>query len=168
MEDRLEIGKIVNTHGLRGEVKAVAWCDEPELFEELAYIYIDGSRYDIKAVRYQKANLILSLEGIDSIEQAGRYKNKVMQADRSQLDGLIDGERYFITDLIGLEVFWGERLLGQVADVIATGANDVYSIKTPEGRELLIPAISQVVKEIDIKRRIMRIEPIEGMIDGAV
>lgn len=168
MEDRLEIGKIVNTHGLRGEVKAVAWCDAPELFEELAYIYIDGSRYDIRAVRYQKANLILSLEGIDSIEQAGQYKNKVMQADRSQLDGLIDGERYFITDLIGLEVFWGERLLGQVADVIATGANDVYSIKTPEGRELLIPAISQVVKEIDIERRIMRIEPIEGMIDGAV
>lgn len=91
-----------------------------------------------------------------------------MLADRSQLDSLTDGARYFITDLIGLEVFWGERLLGQVTDVIATGANDVYSIKTPEGRELLIPAISQVVKEIDIERRIMRVEPIEGMIDGAV
>ena len=168
MEDKLEIGKIINTHGLRGEVKAVPWCDAPELFEELEYVYIEGRRFAIRTVKYQKANLILSLEGVDSVEEAERYKNKIMLADRSQLDSLTDGARYFITDLIGLEVFWGERLLGQVTDVIATGANDVYSIKTPEGRELLIPAISQVVKEIDIERRIMRVEPIEGMIDGAV
>lgn len=168
MEDKLEIGKIINTHGLRGEVKAVPWCDAPELFEELEHVYIEGRRFAIRTVKYQKANLILSLEGVDSVEEAERYKNKIMLADRSQLDSLTDGARYFITDLIGLEVFWGERLLGQVTDVIATGANDVYSIKTPEGRELLIPAISQVVKEIDIERRIMRVEPIEGMIDGAV
>ena len=103
--DKLEVGKIINTHGLRGEVKVVTWTDYPEVFEEIKYVWVKkktgDERLDIKNIKYQKNNIILKCTQIDSIEDAEKYKNMVLFADRDQLPPLPEGMHY-IVDLIGL------------------------------------------------------------------
>ena len=107
----LEAGKIVNTHGLRGEVKVAPWTDYPEVFEELDKLYLDdGTSFKIKSVKYHKSSVIVKLSGVDDVNVAERLKNKTVYVPREDMDNLAD-DTYFVVDLIGLEVFEDENYL---------------------------------------------------------
>lgn len=165
----LEVGKIVNTHGLRGEVKVVPWTDYPEVFEEISSVFIsrreETKEYKIKSVKYQKNNIILKLSGIDSIDEAEKLRGVILTTERSQLGELPEGT-YYIADLIGLAVYdESGELLGRISDVLQTGSNDVYVVKRDAGRDLLIPVIDDVVLSVDIDGGRVRVHLMEGLTD---
>lgn len=163
----LEAGKIVNTHGLRGEVKVVSWTDYPEDFEDIEYVYVKRKTGDekltISSIKYQKNNLIVKFAEIKDINEAEKYKNQVLYVEREMLGELPEGV-YYIADLIGLKVVDenGDEI-GKIADVFNTGANDIYDVKREGKKNLLIPVIDEVVKEIDLEKKTVRIEMMEGL-----
>lgn len=165
--DLLEVGKIVNTHGLRGEVKIVPWTDCPEVFEELEYVTArlrgGDKKLFISGIKYQKNNIIVKFSGIDRIEDAEPMKNSVLLAERDMLGELPEGT-YYIADLIGMEVCDEEgHIIGTVADVFSTGANDVYDVKRDGMKNLLLPVIDEVVKNVDTDKRKITVHIMEGL-----
>lgn len=164
-DDLLEIGKIVNTHGIRGEVKIQPWCDEPELFDELEYLFIDGGKYNIVRNRFHKTCQIVQLENVNSIDDAERLKNKIVYINRDDLE-LPEG-RYYIADIEGLTVKEQDgRILGVVDEIIKTGSNDVYSLKdTFNKKPVLIPVIEGVVLETNIDGGYIVVKLPKGLID---
>ena len=167
--DLLEVGKIVNTHGLRGEVKAVPWTDYPEVFEDIEYVYVkrggDEKKLTIVNVRYQKNNLILKIDGVDDIDEAQKYKNLIMYAPREMLGPLPEGVHY-IADLIGLEVVTDDgRSMGTIADVFNTGSNDIYEVKREGKKNMLLPVIDEVVLDVDTDLRKVTVRMIDGLED---
>ncbi len=165
MKDYLEVGQIVNTHGLRGDVKVMPWCDYPEVFHELAYVLIDGEEFDIEKSRIHKNMVILKLKGIDDINDAERYRNKTLTVPREELGELPEGT-YYICDLLGCIVETVEgRHLGKVCDIIKTGSNDVYVVEDDNKKQVLIPVIDDVVKSVDLENRSILVQPLKGLID---
>ncbi len=161
----LECGKIVATHGLRGEVKVLPWCDGPEALVPIKTFYLDGGNTPKRAerCRIQKNMVLLKLEGVDTPEAAQALRGRVLWLDREE-DTLEEGQ-YYIQDLIGLSVEdadTGERY-GTLRDVTETGANDVYHVAFPDGRVQLVPAIPQVIAKIDVDGGKMLIRPLEGL-----
>lgn len=165
----LEVGKIINTHGLRGEVKIVTWTDYPEVFEEIGSVFVkkqtEQKKLTIKNVKYQKNNIIVKFAEIDSIEEAEKYKNAVLSADRDALGELPEGV-YYIADLIDCTVFEenGDKI-GLLVDVFSTGSNDVYDIKRDGKKNLLVPIIDGVLKSVDINSKQIIIKIPEGLED---
>ncbi len=165
MNKLLELGKVVNTHGIRGEIKIQPWCDAPALFDELEYIYIGGKRFDILKSRLHKNCVIAAVEGICDINAAETLRNSIVTVEREMLGELPEGT-YYIADLEGLMVktMDGEEL-GRISEVIKTGSNDVYVLDTPGRKPILIPVIDQVVKEVNIEGGYVLVELMEGLID---
>ena len=167
--DLLEVGKIVNTHGLRGEVKVVPWTDYPEVFEDIETVYIkkksDFERLDIAGIKYQKNNLIIRFAQLKDINEAEKYKNRVLYAERASLGELPEGV-YYIADLIGLDVVKedGEKV-GIISDVFNTGSNDIYEVKREGQKNLLLPVIDDVVLNIDIENKKVTVRMMEGLED---
>lgn len=165
MNTSLEIGQIVNTHGLRGEVKVMPWCDDSAVFDELAYVCIDNKEFDIERSRMQKNMVILKLKDIDDIDTAETFRNRVLTVPREELGELPEGT-YYICDLLGCEVFTVDgTLLGKIDDIIKTGSNDVYSVRSGEGKQILIPVIDEVMRGVDIENKKITVEPLKGLID---
>lgn len=166
----LEAGKIVNTHGLRGEVKIVPWTDTPDTFEDIPYVFIkkktSEEKLTIKNVKYQKGNIIVKFAEINTIEDAEKYKNTIVYVDREVMPPLPDGA-YYITDLIGLAVYeeTDNRLLGTVSDVFSTGSSDIYEIKRDSQKPLLVPVIDDVVKSVDLDNKKITVKLLEGLED---
>ena len=161
----LEAGKIVNTHGLRGEVKITPWTDYPEVFEELDKLYLDdGTSFKIKSVKYQKSSVIVKLSGVDDVNAAEILKNKTLYVPREDMDVLSD-DTYFVVDLIGLEVFEDENFIGKLTEVISTGSNDVYVVKKEGEKDILIPALKEVVLDVNINEGFMKVKIPEGLLD---
>lgn len=164
----LEIGQVVNTHGIRGELKIQPWCDDPEIFEELAYIYIDGTRYEMVRSRFHKNCELVTVKGIDTIEKAEKLKNKVVTIEREMLGELPEGT-YYIADLEGLSVKTVEgEILGTIDEIIKTGSNDVYVLKSERKKPVLIPVINEVVKEVNIEEGYVLVKLLKGLIDDEV
>ena len=165
MKNNLEIGQIVNTHGLRGDLKVMPWCDDPEIFDELAYVIIDGEEYDIEKSRMQKNMVLLKLAGIDDINDAEKYRNKVLTVPREELGDLPEGT-YYICDLLGCNVTTDQgRNLGEIKDIIKTGSNDVYVVEDGCGNQVLIPVIDEVILSVDVDEKKIVIKPLKGLID---
>jgi 16S rRNA processing protein RimM len=163
----LEAGKIVNTHGLRGEVKVVAWTDYPEDFEDIEYVYVKRKTGDeklhISSIKYQKNNLIVKFAEIKDINEAEKYKNQVIYVERDMLGELPEGVHY-IADLLGSTVVdVNGAKIGVIEDVFNTGANDIYDVKREGKKNMLIPVINDVVKNIDIENKIITVEIMEGL-----
>lgn len=167
-ENFIEIGKIVNTHGIRGDIKIQPWCDDAEIFYDLNYIYIDQKKYAIENARLHKTSVLLKLKGIDSINSAELFKNKIATVEREALGELPEGT-YYICDLLGLEVKTSDgNVLGIIEDVIKTGSNDVYVLKNADSsnkKPVLIPVIDEVVKEVNIDDGYVIVELLKGLID---
>jgi len=167
MEEMFTIGKIVNTHGIKGEVRVVPTTDDPKRFQKLKEIYIertDMQLYKVESVRYHKNFVLIKFEGVDSINDAELFKNATLKIDKK--DGLpLAKDEYYIGDLFNLEVVTEEgRMLGEIVDIIYTGSNDVYVIKNKETqKELLIPAIKQVIKKVDLQQKTMIVRLLEGL-----
>lgn len=158
MRDILRVGKIVNTHGLKGEVKVIALTDDPKRYNDLDFVLIDGVERKIQGCKFQKDRVIVKIEGIDSIEEAEKYKNKYMEIPREYAVQL-EEDTYYIADIIGCNVYDTEgKSLGEVYDVIQTKNNDVYWIRKP--KELLIPVLLDIVTDIDVENRKITIKPV--------
>ena len=157
----LEAGQIVNTHGIRGEVKIVPWCDTPEFLCGFDTFYLDGAPVKVESARAHKGNVIAKLAGVDDVNGAMRLKNKVVSIDRSGV--ILPPGRHFIADLIGLEVREAEsgRVLGKVEDVLTLPANEVYVVKGE--KEYLIPAVDEFLAETNLEGGYVRVRLIEGM-----
>ena len=162
----LEVGKIINTHGLRGDVKVVAWTDSPEDFEDIPVVYIKkktgNEKLTVSKIKYQKNNLIVKFKEINDINEAEKYRGLIIYADRDDLWELEDGV-YYIADLIGLDVYDESGKIGVIADVFNTGANDIYDVKRDGKKNFLLPVIDDVVKEIDIKNGRVIVHVMEGL-----
>ena len=160
--EKLEAGKIVNTHGLRGEVKIVPWTDSPETFENIEYVYVKEKtgelRLDIENLKYQKNNLIVKFAQLKTIEDAQKLKNKTVYVERDMLGELPEGV-YYIADIIGLDaVDENGNKIGTVADIFNTGSNDIYDIKRDGKKNLLLPVIDDVITvELENKRVLVKI-----------
>lgn len=168
MEEYLEIGQIVNTNGLKGFLKVKPLTDDITRFEELETVYVQKAKelieFRIQEVKYVKNMVLLKLEGIDDITEAEKYKNFYIKINRKDAVEL-DKDSYFIIDIIGCEVFTEEnQKLGKVVDVFPTGSNDVYTVKNEEGKEILLPAITDVIKDVDVKNKKIVIHLMEGLI----
>lgn len=164
----IEIGQIVNTNGLKGVVKVNPFTDDISKFEDLKYVYIqlknELKKVTIEQVRYNKNQVLLKLEGIDSIEEAEKYRNFYLKTEKESQEDLGE-DTYYIVDLIGLDVYSDKnKYLGKIEDVFPTGSNDVYVVKDNLGKQILIPAIADVVKEVDLKNKKMTINLIPGLI----
>ena len=157
----LEAGRVTSPHGIRGEVKIEPWADSPDLYRHVKNIYIDGTAVKVLSARVHKNSVIAQLEGIERLEDAELLRNKTVYIDRADFK-LTDG-RYFIADLIGLDAIdddTGERL-GVIKEILALEPNSIYVIDG--AREILVPAVSDFVKKIDIDAGCVRFHLIEGL-----
>lgn len=166
----LEIGKIVSTHGIKGEVRVQPWCDDSELLTEIDILYFNQGKEEvvIENARVHKNVVVMKIENVNDMNSAQLLRNKILYVDREDL--LLDENTYFIQDLIGMKVIDydnEEKVYGKIIDVTQTGANDVYHIEDENGNVVLIPAIADVVKETDLDNDIMKITPLKGLFDEA-
>lgn len=168
MVEYLKIGQIINTHGVKGELKIYPLTDDIKRFKKLKQVWMespDGYRaLKVEGVKFVKEFPILKLENIATMNDAEKLKNEYIYVDRENAVKL-PKDTYFIADLIGIQVFSeDEKLLGTLTDVLSTGANDVYEITPPEGKSFLIPAIGDVILDVDIKGHRMKVRLLEGLI----
>ena len=169
MEDLLRVGVIANTHGIRGEVKVFPTTDEKERFKDLKKVILDMGKeqkvLEIQSVRFFKNLVILKFKGIDNINDIEMYKGKDLLVTREDAVPLEEGE-YFIADLLDLDVYSDEdEKIGVLYDGMQTGANDVYVVKTEEGKEILLPAIDECILDIDLEESRMTVHIMEGLLD---
>ncbi len=162
------IGKIVAPFGLRGELKVSSLTDIPDRFAQLEEVYLspDYTRYTIKEVRPYKGNMVLlKIDGVTNATVAESLRDHDLCIPADQLSKL-PPDFYYQHDILGLSVAKLDgRIVGTVVDIMPTGGNDVYVIKAPDGKQFLIPAVKAIIKQIDLIRRVMYIDPIGGLLD---
>ena len=157
----LQTGKIVSTHGVRGEVKLLPWADSPEFLLQFDTLWIGGRAYRVESSRVQKTCVLVKLAGIDTVEAASALRDQVVSIDRA--DAQLPQGSIFIADLLGLPVYAGETPIGRLTDVMSTPANDVYVVNGEDGQEHLIPAVPEFVLERNVDEGYIRVRLIEGM-----
>lgn len=179
----LECGKIVSTHGIKGELKVQPWCDGPEFLCGFDTLYIPkgnalrsgaaldavdwpGCAVKVEGGRTNKNMVLLKLRSVDTLDDAVTLRGRIVYIDREDVPPDEEGT-FFIQDLIGLEVRDADtgKVWGTLSDVFSTGANDVYAIAAEDGKQLLAPAIREVVVETNVEGGFMRIRPLEGLFD---
>lgn len=169
MEKYLEAGRIINTHGVNGVIKLDPWCDSPEVAAALKRIYLktkDGYReYKVERASIMKQFVLMKLEDIDSLDDALRYKNRKVYADRDDIP-LSEGA-VFVADILGLPVIDADdgRIYGNLKDVNNHGAGDIYEIELTDGGSALVPAVDEFVIKVDPESGVY-IRPIPGLMDG--
>ena len=167
IKEYLEIGKITSTHGIKGEMRFQPWCDGPEFLTKFKTLYFDNKgekAVKIKA-RPNGEMAILKIEGIDTVEEAAKLRDKVLYMKRS--DAKLSEGQYFIQELMDCTVYDADDesiCYGVLTDVSQTGANDVWHIEK-EGKEYLIPAIPPVVISTDVEAGVIKIRPLRGIFD---
>ena len=167
MEDLLQIGVITTTHGVRGDVKVFPTTDDPMRFKKLKQVILDTGKEQIElefaGARFFKNLVILKFKGIDNINDVEQYRQKSLYVTRENAVPLGENE-YFIADLIGLKVVSDEgEELGELSDVLQTGANDVYVVSKENTPDLLIPAIRDCIRQVDIENGTMQVHLLAGL-----
>ena len=163
--EKIKIGKIVNTVGLKGEVKVYNYSDSIEIYETIESIYVEDRLTVIENVRAQKNMVILKLEGADDRNAAEALRGKELYITEGDLPELPEGQ-YYVRDLIGMSVTEEDgNLLGHVTDVLQNTAQDIFEVESENGKKLLIPKVDQFVLDIDAEKREITVRLIEGMLD---
>lgn len=171
IKEFLELGEIVGTHGVRGELRVNPWCDSPAFAARFKTLYFDSKgscAVQVQAARPHGNLVLLKLAGVDSVEQAQRLRGKVLWLRRS--DAKLPAGHYFVAELLDCAVVDADDAAtryGTLTDVSQTGANDVWHVTADDGREVLMPAIPDVVVETDVAAGIIRIRPMKGLFDDA-
>ena len=168
MQGNLEIGQIVNTFGIKGFVKVNPFVDDISRFDDLEKVYVKRNKelkeMQVEEVKYHKNMVLVKFKGIDRVEEAELLRNSYLEVDRENAIELKQGE-YFIADLLGLDVFEEDgKELGKLEDIFNTGSNDIYVVKTEDGKQILLPAIFEVVKEINLEENKIVVHLLEGLI----
>ena len=167
-KERLEVGQIVNTFGIKGFVKIYPYVDDISRFDNLKKVHIKSKKEEkelqIEEVKYQKNMVLVKFKGIDKIEDAEKLRNSYIEIDRADAIPLEEGQ-YFIADLLGLDVYLdtGEKL-GNLEDIYNSGSSDIYVVKNELGKQFLLPYIDDVVKQINLDEGKIIVHIIEGLI----
>lgn len=166
-KDYLELGQIVNTKGLKGEVKLNSFAEDDSVFETLDKVYLKTKtemvEKQIERVGYGKNQVILKFKDCNSIDEAETLREMYLLVKRSDLGELPEGV-YYIADLLGLDVYTDEgELLGKVDDIYSTGANDIYVVKDDLGKQKLLPGIKEVIQETNLEEGKIIVHLIEGL-----
>lgn len=169
MTKYLEIGQIVNTFGIKGMVKIKPFTDDINRFDRLETVYIENKKgrkeYEIEEVKYHKNMVLMKLKGIDTPEEADKLRQSYLLVDRSKEEPLEEGV-YYIVDLLGLEAYTDEgQLLGKVDDIFNTGSNDIYVIKNELGKQILLPGLPEVLKQVDLEKGRITFHLIPGLME---
>ena len=170
MEEFLQVGVITATHGIHGEVKVFPTTDDPKRFKKLKKVLLDTGRekleLEVEGVKFFKNMVIVKFKGIDNINDVEKYRKKSLYVTRENAVKLKKNE-YFIADLIGLSVIREDNgeVLGELTDVLQTGANDVYEVKMEDGKEVLLPAIRECIKNVDLQKGEITVHVMKGLLD---
>lgn len=169
MEDRFQVGVITTTHGVRGEVKVFPTTDDNRRFKKLKKVILDTGKeektLEVEGVRFMKNLVLMKFKGYDSINDIEKYKGCSLYVTREDAVRLQKDE-YFVADLIDMEVFLEDgTAFGKLTDVMTTGANDVYVITIPDGREILVPAIKDCILSVDPEAGSMKIHLLPGLME---
>lgn len=167
IKEYLEIGKITSTHGIKGEMRVQPWCDTPEYMKSFKTLYLDKKGEKPIAVKSRPNGnmVIMKIQGVDTVESAAEYRNKIIYMKRS--DAKLPDGTWFIQELIDCTVIDADDediVYGVISDISQTGANDVWHIKKDD-KEYLIPAIPDVVIDTDVVKGIIKIRPLKGIFD---
>ena len=167
MQEFFEIGQIVNTFGVKGMVKVYPYTENVKRFEELKKVSLinknSKKEYEIEEVKYHKNMVLIKFKGVDTVEQAEDLRNFYIQIERKDATPLEEGS-YYIADLIGLEVYTDEdEKLGILEDIFNTGSNDVYVVKDNNGKQILLPGIDEVIKEINLEEGKILVHMLKGL-----
>lgn len=171
MEKWFNVGKIVNTHGIRGEVRVISKTDFPEeryKVGNVLFLFMPGSKQPIeltvKTHRTHKNFNLLTFEGLENINEVEKFRDGILKVPESQL-GDLDKDEYYYHEIIGcLVATTSGKEIGKVTEILSPGANDVWVIKSSAGKEILIPYIEDVVKKVDVKEKVILIDPMEGLL----
>lgn len=169
MQDILRVGVVTTTHGIAGEVKVYPTTDDPKRFKKLKKVLLDTGRemkeLEIIQVKFFKNMVILKFRGYNKIEDVMAFKNCDLCVKREDAVTLDENEN-FICDLIGMQVYEEDgTYLGELSDVMQTGANDVYAVKMTNGKEVLIPAIRPCILNVDVEHNRMTVHLLEGLLE---
>ena len=169
MEELFRVGVISNTHGIRGEVKVYPTTDNVRRFDDLKEVILDTGKEQlilhVTSVKYFKNMVILKFKEFDYINDIIPYKGMDLLVTRENAIPLEEGE-YYIADIIGSKVITDEdKILGTLTDVLQTGANDVYVVKTKDGKEVLLPSIDECILDRDIENKIVKVHIMKGLLD---
>lgn len=165
MTDYFRIGVITKPHGLKGEMKVFPVTEDMRRFKKLDTVFVERNssktEMKVKGARFQKNMVLLSLDGVDTVEKAQTYTNAVLYVDRAHAIPLEEGE-FYVPDLIGMEVVSEDGAsVGKLTDVLTTGANDVFVVQGEE--EHLIPAVKEYIRSVDTEQGLVTVHLIEGM-----
>lgn len=169
MSKFLEVGRVLKTHGVSGAIKLEHWCDDCEVFRRFKFLYLDSegiTKLRVKFLRFANNFVLLGFYEFDDVEKARELVGKVLYASR--LDFHLLPGRSFVKDLIGCMVvnsLNSDVSYGVVKEVLNYGASDIYRIRNESGREFLIPVIDEVVRGKDLEKKLIFIEPMEGLFD---
>ena len=167
LKQYLECGKILTTHGVRGELKVQPWCDDPSFLLDFKTLYLDGGKQpaEVKSARIHKGMVLLMLNGVGNIDSAQKLRGKILYINRD--DAPLEEGQHFYQDILGVLVEDADTgaSYGTISDVIETGANDVYELTARDGTKKLIPVIPDVIIETDVQGGKMLIRPLEGLFD---
>ena len=169
MNNILQVGAVTSTHGLAGEVKVFPTTDDPKRFKKLKQVLLDTGKdmlpLGVEHVKFFKNMVILKFKGYDRIEDIMGFKGKNLYVTRENAVRLKKDE-YFIADLIGMKVYTeDEAYLGELTEVITTGANDVYTVHMENGKDVLIPVIGQCILNVDVEHETMQVHLLEGLLE---
>lgn len=160
MDDFIEAGKVINTHGIKGDLKIEVWLDSPEMLKKVGRVFIDGSEMRMLRASVQKTFLISHIDGVESVDDAVALKGKILLVRKSDIK--LPKGRYFISDILGFDcIDISGRLIGSLVEVIDNPAQLIYVIKGDE--EHLVPAVPEFIKEINTDARTIKVNLIEGM-----
>lgn len=168
MQDKFQVGAIASVHGIKGEVKVFPTTDEPTKFKKLKSVILKTEKEEreiaLQSVRFFKNMVIVKFQGIESPEDAQKYRGATLWIAREQAVPLRENE-YYRADLIGLSVVTedGEEL-GILTDVLETGANDVYEVTLSDKKTALFPAIRECIKEVDVEKGYIKVHVMEGLL----
>ncbi len=166
----LELGKIVSTHGVRGELRVQYWCDYPEYFQNFDTVYLakDGNQpYKVISSRPHGNIVLLTLEGVDTIDEANKLRGKTIYVSRK--DAPLENGRYFIAELIGCRVVDSDnpdKIYGVITEVTNSGASDIWHVKS-DSNTYLFPSVPEFVKSVDVEKEIALVKPIPGIFGEA-
>ncbi len=170
LKDYLELGQIVGTHGIKGEIRINPWCDSPDFAKKFKTVYFDNrgsKKCKVVSCRAHGNIILMKLDGVATIDEAEKLRNTVLYISRAEAN-LPEGT-WFIEELIGCSVYDADTdaFYGVISDVSETGANDVWHIKAENGKEYLIPSIKEVVISVDVADCKIVIRPLKGIFDDA-
>ena len=164
----IAVGEIVGVFGVRGEVKVLPLTDFPDRFAQTPTLYLGEAHtpHAVKSARQHQRMVLLTLDGIDNVDAAERLRGMTLWIPESERMPL-DADQFYLHDVVGLRVVHvNGQPLGEVVNFISGGGNDLFVVRaTPSGREVLLPAVREFVRELDIPGGVLRVDPIPGLFD---